>query len=60
MPYVEGNPEIWYNDFLRDDAEIEIYAYDGSYSLIKFKNSKLSNTFAEYFPEAELLENFQF
>ena len=40
--------------------EIEIYAYDGSYSLIKFKNSKLSNTFAEYFPEAELLENFQF
>ena len=60
LPYVEGNPEIWYNDFLRDDAEIEIYAYDGSYSLIKFKNSKLSNTFAEYFPEAELLENFQF
>ena len=20
LPYVEGNPEIWYNDFLRDDA----------------------------------------
>ncbi|WDT67624.1 hypothetical protein [Cloacibacterium sp. TD35] len=60
LPYVEGNPEIWESNLLRDDAEIEIYAYDGSYSVIKLKNSKLSNTFAEYFPEAELLENFQF
>lgn len=60
LPYVEGNPDIWEETFLRQDAEIEIYAYDSIYTIIKFKNSKLSNTFAEHFPEAELLENFQF
>lgn len=60
LPYVEGNPEIWEQPFLRNDAEIEIYAYGNTYTIIKFKNSNLSNTFVEYFPEAELLENFQF
>lgn len=60
LPYVEGNPEIWEKELQMQNAAFEIYAYDSTYTIIKFKNKELSDIFKEYFREAENLEEYQF
>ncbi|SFD09781.1 hypothetical protein [Flavobacterium phragmitis] len=59
LPFAEGNDLIWKNgNFQIPNSTIEIIAFDSSYSIIKFKEKNLSDTFKEYFPEAIELEDF--
>ena len=59
LPYAEGNDLIWKNEnFQIPNSTIEIIAFDSTYSIIKFKNKKLSDTFKNYFNEAIELEKF--
>ena len=59
LPYVEGNDLIWKNEnFQLQNSVIEIIAFDSSYSIIKFKDEKISNQFKKYFDEAIELEKF--
>ena len=60
LPYVEGNPEIWEKEMQMQNATFEIYAYDSTYTIIKFKDKELSDLFKEHFREAENLEEYQF
>ncbi|ANF51876.1 hypothetical protein A0O34_15755 [Chryseobacterium glaciei] len=39
------------NEFLIEKAFLEIVAYDSGYTIVKFKDKKLSNQFKEYFQE---------
>ncbi|RXM51636.1 MULTISPECIES: hypothetical protein [unclassified Chryseobacterium] len=39
------------NHFLIQEGILEIIAFDSGYTLVKFKDEKLSNTFKEYFQE---------
>jgi hypothetical protein len=59
LPYAEGNDLIWENEnFQLQNSVIEIIAFDSSYSIIKFKDEKLSNQFKAYFDEAIELDKF--
>lgn len=60
LPYVEGNPEIWESQMQMQNAAFEIYAYDTTYTILKFKDRDLSDKFKEYFREAESLEEYEF
>ena len=60
LPYVEGNPDIWEAGFQMGNAVFELYAYDSSYTILKFKNQEHSELFKDYFREAERLEEYQF
>lgn len=60
LPFVEGNELIWKNDnFQVENSEIEIIAFDSSYTIVKFKNYTLSEKFKAYFDEAIELEKFK-
>lgn len=58
LPFADCNENIWKkpNEFLNLNSEIEIICFDGTSSLIKFKDQKLEKKFLEYFNEAKLLE----
>jgi hypothetical protein len=59
LPFAEGNDLIWRNGNLQiPNSTIEIIAFDSSYTIIKFKNKKISDTFKDYFNEAIKLEKF--
>ena len=59
LPYAEGNDLIWENkNFQIENSVIEIIAFDSSYSIIKFKDKKLSDGFKKYFDEAIELDVF--
>jgi hypothetical protein len=59
LPYVEGNDNIWNNDYFQiNEALMEIDCFDGSYTIIKFKDLNLSIKFRDYFGEAIELEKF--
>ena len=45
-------------NFQHKNASIEIIAFDSSYTIIKFKDKKLSEKFKNYFDEAILLSEF--
>src|SRR5690606_24778513 len=61
LPYVEGNEEIWNDNYFQiPNALIEITAWDSSYTIIKFRDESLSQKFKNYFPEAILLNEFNF
>lgn len=60
LPAAEGVPQIWKNGNLQvRESEIEIIAWDSSYTIIKFTDSKLSMKFKDYFSEAIELEKYQ-
>jgi hypothetical protein len=43
---------VWQsNEFLISESVVEIIAFDSSYTIVKFKDEKLSNMFKEYFQE---------
>jgi len=39
------------NEFLISESIVEIIAFDSSYTIVKFKDEKLSNIFKEYFKD---------
>lgn len=46
------NPEVWQNDYFSiPESILEVIAFDSGYTIVKFKDEKLSNTFKEYFQE---------
>lgn len=60
LPSAEGVEEIWKNGNLQvKHSEIEIIAWDSSYTIIKFTNEKLSDKFRNYFDEAIELELYK-
>jgi hypothetical protein len=60
LPFAEGNALIWKDGKIQHpDAEIEIIAFDSSYTIVKFKDGVLSNKFRDYFPEATDLKSFK-
>ncbi|WP_295650717.1 hypothetical protein [uncultured Mucilaginibacter sp.] len=59
LPFAEGNELIWKNGNMQyRDAEIEIVAVDSGYTIVKFKDEKVSDKFHAFFPEAIELEIF--
>ena len=57
LPYAEGNDSIWSNGNLQlKESEIEIIAFDSSYTIVKFTNNELSKKFKDFFKEAIELE----
>jgi len=59
LPYVNGNPHIWENGKLQTEAsQIEILAFDSTYTIVKFADKALSAKFKSYFEEAIALEKF--
>lgn len=60
LPFAEGVEEIWKDGNLQvQKSEIEIIAWDSSYTIIKFTDEKISNKWKEYFDEAIALENYK-
>ena len=60
LPYVDGNDDVWKDgNFQLPNSLIEIIAFDSSYTIIKFKNSNLSEKFKKYFDEAIQLEDYK-
>ncbi|MES2800616.1 MAG: hypothetical protein V4638_11410 [Bacteroidota bacterium] len=60
LPYVEGNDNVWENDYFQiTNAIMEITAWDSSYTIVKFRDAELSRKFKEYFDEAIPLEQFK-
>lgn len=61
LPFVEGNDLVWENGNLQvNNSEIEIIAFDSTYTIVKFKNQSLSNKFKRHFDEAIELEKYKF
>ena len=59
LPYAEGNVLIWKNGNIQHhNAMIEIVCFDSGYTIVKFRDSDLSNKFKAYFDEAVDLEVF--
>ena len=60
LPFIEGNDSIWNNNIFQIiNSEIEIIAFDSSYTIVKFKNQSLSEKFKNYFEEAIELDKFK-
>ncbi|SDP96245.1 hypothetical protein SAMN05428975_4191 [Mucilaginibacter sp. OK268] len=60
LPFAEGNGLIWKNENIQHpDAQIEIICFDSGYTIIKFKDSYLSDKFKSHFTEAIALEKFK-
>ena len=60
LPFAEGNDLIWENgNFQVNSSEIEIIAFDSSYTIVKFKSQALSEKFKKHFDEAIELEKFK-
>ncbi|KQM75228.1 hypothetical protein ASE74_20625 [Pedobacter sp. Leaf216] len=57
FPFADCNENIWKkpNEFLSPNSEIEIICFDGTSTIIKFKNQKMEKEFLQYFSEAKLL-----
>lgn len=46
------DPEVWNNDYFSiGESVLEVIAFDSGYTIVKFKDEKLSDTFKEYFQE---------
>lgn len=60
LPFADGNNLVWQNGNLQvNNSEIEIIAFDSSYTIVKFKSQTLSKKFKKYFDEAIELEKFK-
>lgn len=59
LSFIEGNDSIWEdNKFQIENAEIEIIAFDSTYTIVKFKDELLSEKFKIFFDEAIELNKF--
>ncbi len=60
LPFVEGNDNIWKNGNIQhEEGQIEIDCFDSGYTIVKFKDRQLSDTFKTYFEEAIELERYK-
>jgi len=57
LPYADCNENVWNkpDEFLIASSEIEIICFDGTSTLIKFRDKKIGQQFIEYFNEAKIL-----
>lgn len=60
LPYAEGNGVVVKNGNIQHtDAQIEVVCYDSGYTIVKFRDTYLSDKFKIYFTEAVELEKFR-
>lgn len=57
VPYADGNRRIWLEPevFQLASSEIEIAAWDGTFTLIKFRDETLGRQFLEAFPNGRII-----
>lgn len=61
FPFVEGNEAVWdENYFQLQNSIVEITAWDSSYTIVRFRDEKLSEKFRNYFDEAIELNEYKF
>ena len=59
LPYADGSATVWKNGNIQHPkAVLEIVCFDSGYTIVKFKDEKLSGKFESYFDEAIELEKF--
>ncbi len=57
LPYADCNPEIWNKpeSFFLPQSEIEIICFDGTSTIVRFRDKKIEDKFAFHFEEAIVL-----
>lgn len=60
VPFADGNSSLWKKplEFQYQEAEVEIVYFDSSYTIIKFKDERMTNKFKDYFKEALKIEDY--
>lgn len=58
VPYADGNRQIWTEPekFQLEGSEIEIIAFDSSFTLVKFRDESLVRQFLEAFPSGRIVQ----
>lgn len=59
VPYADGNRRIWSEPevFQLASSEIEIIAWDGNFTLLKFRDEALGHQFLEAFPNGRIIRS---
>ncbi|WP_044002943.1 hypothetical protein [Hymenobacter swuensis] len=59
VPYADGNRELWTEpeSFQLAASEIEIVAFDSSFTLVRFRDESLSRQFLEAFPSGRIVQS---
>jgi hypothetical protein len=59
VPYADGNRRIWSEPevFQLANSEIEIIAWDGTFTLLKFRDEALGRQFLEAFPNGRIIRS---
>ncbi|WP_226185457.1 hypothetical protein [Hymenobacter nitidus] len=59
VPYADGNRRIWTEPeaFQLAASEIEIVAFDSSFTLVKFRDESLGRQFLEAFPSGRIVQS---
>ncbi|UPL48196.1 hypothetical protein [Hymenobacter sublimis] len=59
VPYADGNRELWTEPegFQLVASEIEIVAFDSSFTLVKFRDESLGRQFLEAFPNGRIVQS---
>ena len=59
VPYADGNPRIWSEPgaFQLVGSEIEIIAFDSSFTLLNFRNETVGHQFLEAFPDGRIIQS---
>ncbi len=62
LPYADCNKGIWTkpDQFFLQQSEIEIICFDGSYTILKFRDKQLEDRFKEKFTDAQILIKDQY
>lgn len=58
LPFADCNREIWTEPdrFFLDNSEIEIICFDGTDTILKFRDKEIEKEFQKVFPEAKEVE----
>ncbi len=59
VPYADGNPHIWTEPktFQLASSQIEIVAFDSTFTLVKFRDENLGYEFLSVFPDGRIIQN---
>jgi hypothetical protein len=59
LPFADCNSKVWTHpeQFLLSESEIEIICFDGTSTIVKFRNKNTEIKFKAYFDEAKTLKN---
>ncbi len=57
LPFADCNPNVWAepDTFFLQESEIEIICFDGTSTIVKFRNKEVETKFKAHFEEAEIL-----